>query len=94
VCVCVYVEWIRLAQKGEQNQFLVNTDNQPDAATKSVECLRDLSKYSLPKTNYAACISILILPESQTFSVTGRFPFNPLSILFKQLTVPRNAFAL
>ena len=54
-CVCVCAEWIRLAHKGQQNQFLVNADNQPEAGTKSVECFRDLSKYSLLKRDYAAC---------------------------------------
>jgi len=55
MCVCVCAEWIRLAHKGQQNQFLVNADNQPEAGTKSVECFRDLSKYSLLKRDYAAC---------------------------------------
>jgi hypothetical protein len=54
VCVCVCVEWMRLAQKRGLNQFLVNANNQPEVATKSVKCFRDLSKYHLPKRDDAA----------------------------------------
>jgi len=61
VCVCVCVclraraKWIRLAHKGQQNQFPVNTDNLPEVGTKFVECFRELNKYYLPKRDYAAC---------------------------------------
>jgi len=46
------------------------------------ETVRSLQLAAYSELNKVT-LFILIFPESQTFSVTGRFPFNPRSILLK-----------